>query len=330
MNYMKPNIERLITALNHEKGDRVPNFEILFDDRATSYFLNKQSESFWKVKPEDAVKICNLTGQDALVCSLDPFIFDEGSILKPEDINNKLSYHDKSMMVEKLNSYIKAIEGTNIGICIRIGGPLTLTYMSTGPIPIQSFMLLIYDKPELINMLLDVYTDKTIEILEAIKNMNFHLFYIGDDLSDTKSTLFSPNFLDSVWAKRYKKIIDAMKDTGKPIINHCCGKQDYILPKLVEWGVNATHPVQPIANNIDKVYEDYGKSLTLIGNIDITKVLTYGNKDDIIKETKSYIDRFAGNGNYVVCSSHSIINSVPPENYLVMARTVAEYGVFDR
>ncbi len=107
---------------------------------------------------------------------------------------------------------------------------------------------------------------------------------------------------------------------------HCCGKQAAILPYLVEWGVNAVHPLQPNANDIYAVQAEYGDKLTLVGNIDVAGVLTYGTPAEVRASVKEHIERLGGRGGYVVCSSHSIIDCVPPENYLAMVEATREYG----
>jgi len=91
--------------------------------------------------------------------------------------------------------------------------------------------------------------------------------------------------------------------------------------------VNAVHPIQPVANDIYAIHAEYGDRLTLVGNIDVASVLSYGTPAEVRQNVREHIDRLAGSGGYIVCSSHSIIDSVPPENYLAMVRATQEFGV---
>jgi len=82
-----------------------------------------------------------------------------------------------------------------------------------------------------------------------------------------------------------------------------------VLPLFVEWGIDALNPIQPSCNNIYSIQKQYGRELCLVGNM--------------------CIEGLAGGG-YVVASSHSIIDSIPLENYYAMTETAREYGVFRR
>jgi uroporphyrinogen-III decarboxylase len=197
--------------------------------------------------------------------------------------------------------------------------------MACGPIPIQSFMLYLYDKPDLIAAMMERFVDYSLSIIAAIKKSDFQFYYIGDDLSSTTGPLISPDMIAQVWAPQYERIIRAAQETGKPIVNHCCGDQSPVLPYLLDWGVEATHPLQPGANDIYAVREQYGNRITLIGNMDIAKALSFGTEEEVAEETMEHIQRLGKDGSYVVCSSHSIIDSVIPENFLAMVRTAMEY-----
>ena len=76
----QPSIERVFAAFEHRKTDRVPNFEILIEDRHTSRLLKRTvghtlgsakgaSEDEYvtpPMDPADYVEICRLIGQDAI------------------------------------------------------------------------------------------------------------------------------------------------------------------------------------------------------------------------------------------------------------------------
>ena len=75
-----PNIERIYAAFEHRKLDRVPNFEILIEDRHTSRLLGRAvghtlgsakgaSEDEYVAPPMDVrdyIEICRFIGQDAV------------------------------------------------------------------------------------------------------------------------------------------------------------------------------------------------------------------------------------------------------------------------
>lgn len=325
---LKPNINRLIAAMNKQKLDRVPNFEIQIESRCTSYLLNqKNSPSLWDLPPKDAVDVVTAVGQDAIPCRINYYQTPNGSITSMSDIN-KVALPQKQHYCEKLKAYTDTVKGTGIGVVCQITGPLAPTYMACGPLPIESFMYLIYDDVELVEKLLDIFTRVTLELIENTKDIPFDLFYIGDDVCYNKGTMISPVLLKELWVPRMGKIIRCLKETGRPVMVHCCGDQAPVLPYFKKWGVDAVHPLQANANDIYEVKRIYGDSLTLVGNIDVATLLTFGSSEEVYDDTCKHIDILSGNGGYVVCSSHSIIDSVPPENYLAMVKAAHEHGIY--
>ena len=328
MGAASPDIKRLLSALRHRRSDRVPNFEILFNAPAVSHLLGRTtSDSFWQVPPADAVRIAQSVGQDAVVCSMTWAAAGAGSILSHEDVD-RIVPPDPAEQRPKLQAYIDAAAGTGVGVVARLSGPMTLTYMSLGPVPIESFMYKLYDDPELVERLMDIHLDYHLRLIETIRDLPYDLYYIGDDISSTRGPLIRPADLARFWAPRTEKLVQAALATDRPVMFHCCGKLEPILPYLVDWGVSAVHPIQPGANDIYAIHDEYGDRLALVGNIDVAGALSHGTPEEVRRDTKEHIERLAGDGGYVVCSSHSIIDSVPPENYRAMVRAAQEFGVY--
>lgn len=320
------NIERLLSAFRHEKADRVPNFEILIDARSIREILgNPDLGTFWEIPPAEAVRFVRTVGQDAIACSL---TWIPPDLICSEADADRVVLPDVAEARARLKTYTDAVRGTGVGVCARLSCPLSLVYNSTGPTRIESFMYMLYDNPGLIDRLMAMYLDYNLRLLDAIADLPFHFFYLGDDISSTTGPLISPAHLETLWAPVTEKLIGAVKATGRPILFHCCGKQEPLLPYLVKWGVEATHPLQPSANDIYAIHEQYGKELTLVGNMDIAGVLWHGTPEEVEADTSEHIRRLAGDGGYVVCSSHSIIDDIPPANYLAMVRTAHQQGKY--
>ena len=94
----------------------------------------------------------------------------------------------------------------------------------------------------------------------------------------------------------------------------------------IEMGISAINPIQPNCNDIYKYKKEYGSDICFIGNMDLAGVLVYGTPEEVREDTKRHIEKLADGGGYVVSSSHSITDEVPPENYLAMVEATWEYG----
>ncbi|HUT56269.1 MAG TPA: uroporphyrinogen decarboxylase family protein [Phycisphaerae bacterium] len=325
------NVERLVATLNGTKADRVPNFEILIDNRATRHILNLPTAgdriTLWTLPPDQAVELVRRIGQDAIACSMTWNLDERWGHIQSHADADSLAPPDPGEARAKLADYLQAVADTPVGMVARVSGPMTLAYMALGPVPIESFMMMLYDQPDLVERVMDIFLDYHLKVIEAIADLPFDLFYIGDDISSSTGPMISPKDLERFWAPRTERLIRAALATGRPIIFHCCGQLAPILPYLARWGVQAVHPIQPVANDIYAIRAEYPR-LTLVGNIDVDSVLSRGKPEQVRADVREHIDRLAGDGRYVVCSSHSIIDSVVPENFLAMVSETHEYGVY--
>ena len=83
-----------------------------------------------------------------------------------------------------------------------------------------------------------------------------------------------------------------------------------------------------MANDIYEIHQERGDDLTLVGNIDVAGPLSFGTAEGVRQEVREHIDRLASGGGYVACSSHSIIDSVIPENFMAMCDETHKYGIY--
>ena len=316
----KSDKRRLVAALNHEKTDRAPNFEIVIMGRSVSNIMNRNDSGTINMLPvEDQLELARRIGQDAVPCPLSYYPSVYGLIHERGD-EKKLVFPDPAEKYLKLKKHCDFFKNTEVGVIAQLTGCMAPAYMSYGPVPIQDFLCLLYDDEEYACFLMELFRDYTLRIINAVKDLPFDAFYIGDDLGSNNGPLISPEMIKNLWAPRMKEIMEAAKALNKPVIFHCCGDQGPILPYMQEWKINAVHPLQPPVNDIYKIAAEYGDVITMVGNIDVATTLTFGTPDEVYEDTRKHIEKLGRNGGYVVCSSHSIIDSIPPENYLSMIK----------
>jgi uroporphyrinogen decarboxylase len=333
MDVTTPNVERLLAAFQKKQHDRVPNFEVLVDPAMMRHIMGwsdvlDRGKNSGSLSAAEAVEYAKRTCQDAIPCWTSAGLSKHwGTICSWEDIE-KIAPPDPNKFREKVESYLAAVAGTNIGVWVTINCPFHRTFMAVGPVPIQSFMLKVYDDLPFVEHLMDLGQQYQIEILEAIADLPVSFVYMDDDVCTSSGYFISPRMMDSIWVPRAERLVGLVKRMGVPIIWHCCGKLDPVLPLLAKWGVAAIHPVQPSCNDIYAIKREWGEHLCLIGNMNIEGVLAFGSPTEVIADTKEHIDRLSYNGGYVVASSHSIVDSIPPENYFAMIHAAQEYGRF--
>jgi len=96
---------------------------------------------------------------------------------------------------------------------------------------------------------------------------------------------------------------------------------------IVETGVDALHAMQPSAHNdIRKIKKRYGKKLTLIGNVDISKLLPFGTPWEVDQNVKELIRDVGKDGGFILTTCNGIMEDVPVENTITMHLACEKYG----
>jgi uroporphyrinogen decarboxylase len=168
---------------------------------------------------------------------------------------------------------------------------------------------------------MDLYADHYYNLMLRACEEDISFCYIGDDLAGKTSTLVSPATLERLWFPRAKRIIEPALRKGIPMIFHCDGCLEKVIPYAIKLGFSAVDPIEPYGNDIYRLKRLFGDQIALVGNIDIAGVLAFGTPDEVAADTREHIERLSPGSGYVLCSSHSIIDDVPPQNFWAMIET---------
>ncbi len=315
----EPDIERLLAAFSHKKVDRVPNWEIMICERNVDYLLGSEVGTTTEfLDPKLYVQLAQKIGMDAISFR---YVWDfgiPGLIQDWADLEKAIPHPDYDAIIGRLRATIRATAGTGIGVCYWAGSSFAHTYNKLG---FENFMIKLHDDPLFVERVMDLYCDYFYNVVLRASEEGIAFFYIGDDLCGKSGPLVSPRVLERLWYPRAQRIIEPARRKGIPLLFHCDGGLGPVIPYLIKLGFSAIHPIEPYSNDIYEIKKRYGKDLCLVGNIDIAGVLAFGTPADVVQDVREHIARLSPGGGYVLCSSHSIINDVPPENFLAMIDT---------
>jgi uroporphyrinogen decarboxylase len=179
--------------------------------------------------------------------------------------------------------------------------------------------------------LLDRATDIWIEIASrALRHAADYVDVViyGDDIGTQKATLIRPELYRRLIKPRHKRMADAIKRYGKPIVYHSCGSVRALIPDLIEIGIDALNPIQVAAAGMDPktLKREFGRDLSFWGAIDNQHVLPFGTVEEVRAEVRTRIDELGQGGGYVLCAAHNIQHDVPPENVVAMYEAALESG----
>ncbi len=225
-------------------------------------------------------------------------------------------------MLELTDWYLETFKGTQVGVGPMCRSCFCNTYEVLG---LQNFMLKLYDDIQLVEHVMDLFTDYARQITKGLSQRSIDCFWLDDDVCMNSGLMVKPEFIERLWMPRTDEMLAPIREKGIPIFMHCCGNVKDLIPYALELGITALQPLQPNCNDIFALKKEHSGKMAFMGNLDLAGVLSNGSPEEVETEIRQLIDGLASGGGYVVGSSHSITDVVPPNNYLAMIKTAQTY-----
>jgi uroporphyrinogen decarboxylase len=153
----------------------------------------------------------------------------------------------------------------------------------------------------------------------------------ADDFGIQTGPVFSYETFKRFFKPWYSKIFSVIKKQKADlfIFFHTCGSSRYIVPDLIESGVDILNPVQFTSKDMDAALlkRDFGKDVTFWGGgIDTQYTLPRGTPAQVKDEVRRRVEDFAPGGGFVFSTVHNIQADVPAENIVAMWEALQKYG----
>jgi len=342
----KPNIDRLISAfLLEEPSDRVPHLEYwITSKKVYEYVLGKTYPSIEHIPPRDIVWFAEKIGMDAVGVGLGwrpGEVFSESSleithlnyvdgVIKDWCNLDKLGPEPNPEPVfQQLEEYIKVAKDTGVGIYFSLGSFFDATYLAMGML---DFLKKLYLDRAFVEKLMDVILSFHVKVARRVASEysdELAFAFINDDICMNSGFLVNPRVFRELFIPRMAKMVQPFKAKGMIVTFHTDGKVKDAIPMLIDLGFSAIHPIQPESNDIYELKNLYGDKICLMGNIH-TPLLAYGSRTEIERNVKVHIEKLAPGGGYVLGSSTSIMDGIPPESFLAMIEACHKYGVYKK
>jgi len=345
--YSKSDINRLLTALSHGEPDRVPHLENWVTSKPVYEYVLRRKLDYdvadarvggVLVAPEDYVEFACRLGMDAVLCNLSwrpnnvfraaedgTEHYVDGTVKSRADLENLEPPVPIGEQFDYMERYIKACEGTGVGIVANFTSFFDSAMLAAG---VNDSFLMFYDDRPFLEKLMDILLEHQVTVMREMCERygdNIAYFMINDDIGHNNGLMINPDMFNEIFPHRMKRLIAPAKELGKLVLMHTDGKMDNIMPILHEAGIDAVHPVEPESNDIFEVKKQWAGKMALIGNIP-TVLLAYGSKDEIEERVREYCIRLAPGGGWVLGSSTSIMEGIPPENFVAMVEAAHKYG----
>ncbi len=176
---------------------------------------------------------------------------------------------------------------------------------------------------------IELRTKKLITSAKLNAETDFDVFFMCDDTALKNTTMLNPKYHRELIIPAYKQAVQILRKAGKYVCFHSDGFTEPYFEGLIEAGFSAVESLEPMAGmNLKHLKEIYGDKLCLIGNIDVSQLLPYGTKDDVINAVKKCIRDAGEGGGYILSPCTDITNSCKLENVLAMISATKKYGEY--
>lgn len=204
---------------------------------------------------------------------------------------------------------------------VRIGWPgpyQVFTYFC----PVEEFYLLMAEEPELVEAMLNRYSQFYLELYERMLEAGdgaIDILCCCDDYGTQKSLLFSPDMWDTYFAGNTRKLTSLAHRYGCYYMQHSCGAVSRIIPNLIACGVDMLEPVQKVAGmEVAALKAEFGDRIAFQGGVDTQKLLPLGTPEEVKREAEYVIETMNVNGGYILAPSQDFEGDVPVENILAL------------
>ncbi len=347
--YDKSNVNRLLKALNHQEPDRVPHMELWVTSKAVyeyvlerelDYGIGDAAEGGQSITPEDDVEFAMRQGQDAVLCNFNwrpnnvfctaadgTEHYVDGSIKTWADLDDLEPPPSLDAQLRYLERYLTAAQGTGVGVIANLTSFFDSALLAIG---MTDAFYLFYDNRPLVEKLMDILLENQEKVMRAVCDRfadDLALVMVNDDIAYNAGLMIKPEMFMDIFPHRMKHLIAPAKEHDKLVLMHTDGRTDAFLDILYDVGIDINHPVEPESNDLAEVKERWAGRMALIGNIP-TVLLAYGRQEEIEEQVREYCVKVAPGGGYALGSSTSIMDGIPPENYVTMVKAVHKYGCY--
>ncbi len=162
---------------------------------------------------------------------------------------------------------------------------------------------------------------------KGVCDAGFEIATIADDTAYKNRVMYSPKIFEELVVPHYKEMNDYFHKRGLLTFYHSDGYTEPYFPGLIKAGFDGIQSLEPAAGmDLKHLKENYGDQVALIGNLDCSRLLPFGTRDDVRKATQQCLKDAMDGGGYICGPTTDIIDSCKPGNIQQMVETVHQDG----
>jgi len=189
--------------------------------------------------------------------------------------------------------------------------------------------------------LIKIKTKAMCDLIKRLAEIELKVFVVGDDCATIHGSMLPPKIYRDFMAVHLKTLADTAHRVGMKLLLHTDGKfkvenkEVYeekweFMNILLNTGIDALHPIEMWANDIEELKREFGQRICLCNGINTIELQT-GSRISVAQLTKQILEKvYRGGGNrlngYMAGSDNTLMAGCQPSLIRQMLYTVDDFG----
>jgi hypothetical protein len=172
--------------------------------------------------------------------------------------------------------------------------------------------------------------DIGMEFVKGVCDAGFDIITLADDSAYKGRVMFSPQVFEELVVPGYKRLNDYLHKRGLLSFWHSDGYTEPFFPGLIAAGFDGIQSLEPGAGmDLGHLKQTYGDKVCLIGNLDVSDVLSFQSPDVVATTTRKCLQDAMKGGGYILGPSTDIIDTCRPASIKTMVEVVRRDGLYN-
>lgn len=217
---------------------------------------------------------------------------------------------------------LKGVDRNEVLIRVIVeSGPFERTHHLLG---FQEAFLAMSEEPEEYKALIDAVAEYKVDLLNKIcQYYKPDNLFPHDDLGSAQGPMMSIAMYRELLKPAHKKIVEAIRSHDVICTHHSCGKMEAFIDDLIDIGVQAINPVQPM-NDFKEIARKYSSALVFDVGGDTSANYQDASEEAIRQDVMDVIDCFGPQNNLIVSCFPK--NAKCLSNYDIVLDEARRYG----